>query len=291
MTSFLSRGEKIFRGINVALLIVLSIIFILPFLLVLSSSFVSPEEYTMRGPFILIPKTIDWGAYKLLLSGGSSILKAYGVTLFRTIVGTFLQLLATSTMAYALSKKDLPGRKTIVTLLIIAIVFPVQIIPLFLLVKGIGLSNSIWSLIWPWLINTQYVFIMISFFRQIPDSLEESARIEGCSHFQVYLKIILPLSLPSMATIGLFYAVWHWNSWFDAAMFIHDSSKLPMQNLLRSILLGATSSDMIATGESTPPTESLKSAAIIITSLPILVVYPFIQKYFVKGFMVGSVKG
>lgn len=291
MTSFLSRGEIIFRIFNAGILILLSAIFILPFLLVLSSSFVSPEEYIQSGPFILIPQHIDLGAYKLLLSGGSSIAKAYGVTLFRTIVGTSLQLLATSTMAYALSKSDLPGRKGIVTLLIIAIVFPVQIIPLFLLVKNLGLSNSIWSLIWPWLINTQYVFIMIAFFRQIPISLEESARLEGCSHLKVYLKIILPLSIPSMVTIGLFYAVWHWNSWFDAAMFIHDGVKLPMQNLLRSILLGATSSDMIATGESTPPTESLKGAAIVITALPILMVYPFIQKYFVKGFMVGSVKG
>ena len=118
--------------------------------------------------------------------------------------------------------------------------------------RNLGLSNSVWSLIWPWLINTQYVFIMVAFFRQIPESLEESAMIEGCSHFQVYLRIILPLSLASMVTIGLFYAVWHWNSWFDAAMFIHDGSKLPIQNLL---------------------------------------VYPYIQKYFVKGFMVESVKG
>lgn len=290
MTTFLSRGERVFQTANALVLILLSLIFIIPFLLVFSTSFVSPEEYAVRGPFILIPRVFDLGAYKLLLSGGS-IVRAYGITFFRTIVGTLLQLIATSTMAYALSKSDLPGRKYIISLLVIAIVFPVQIIPLFLLVKTLGLSNSIWSLIWPWLINTQYVFIMIAFFRQIPDSLEESARIEGCSHFQIYLRIILPLSVASMVTIGLFYAVWHWNSWFDAAMFIHDGKKLPMQNILRSILLGATSSDMIATGETAPPSESLKGAAIIITALPILMVYPYIQKYFVKGFMVGSVKG
>ncbi len=288
---FQTKGEKIFRGLNALLLIVMSLLFLLPFLTVFSTSFVSEQEYIQRGPFILFPRSIDLGAYKMLLFQGTAVLQAYKNTILRTFLGTAFQVLATSLLAYGLSKSFLPGRKIVISVLVLCIVFPVQIIPLFLLNKSLGLIDSFWSLIWPRLINTQYVFIMMAFFRQIPESLEESARLDGSSVFQIFFKIILPLSLPSLVTIGLFYAVWQWNDWFDAAMFMISQDKLPVQNLLRTILLSSTMSEVITTGQSPPPGEAIKGAVIVISTLPIIMAYPFIQKYFVKGMMIGSVKG
>jgi len=288
---FPSKGERIFRGVNGFVLIIISLLFLVPFLTVFMTSFVSEQEYLQRGPFILFPHDFDFGAYKMLLFQGDAVLSAYRITLFRTFLGTAFQVLATSLLAYGLSKAYLPGRKIIISALVLCIVFPVQIIPLFLLNKSLGLIDSVWSLIWPRLINTQYVFIMMAFFRQIPASLEESARLDGCSTFQIFTRIILPLSLPSLVTIGLFYAVWQWNDWFDAAMFLISQDKLPVQNLLRTILLSSTMSEVITTGQAPPPGEAIKGAVIVISTLPILLAYPFIQKYFVKGMMIGSVKG
>lgn len=290
-TMLQSKGERAFRIFNAILLTVISALFLLPFLTVLTTSFVSSQEYTQRGPFILFPQHFDFGAYKMLLFQGQAVLNAYKITLMRTVVGTFLQLMVTALLAYGLSKADLPGRRLIITALVFVIVFPVQIIPLFLLNKSLGLIDSFWSLIFPRLVNTQYVFIMMAFFRQIPPSLEESAKIDGANYLQIFFKIVLPLSLASFATIGLFYAVWQWNDWFDAAMFIIDAAKLPVQNLMRTVVLSSTMAEVITPGQLPPPGEAIKGAMIIISTLPILLVYPFVQKYFVKGFMIGSMKG
>lgn len=290
-TMLQSKGERTFRIFNALLLTIISALFLLPFLTVLTTSFVSSQEYTQRGPFILFPQHFDFGAYKMLLFQGKAVLNAYKITLLRTVIGTFLQLMVTALLAYGLSKADLPGRRLIITLLVFVIVFPVQIIPLFLLNKSLGLIDSFWSLIFPRLVNTQYVFIMMAFFRQIPPNLEESAKIDGANYLQIFFKIVLPLSLASFATIGLFYAVWQWNDWFDAAMFIIDAAKLPVQNLMRTVVLSSTMAEVMTPGQLPPPGEAVKGAMIIISTLPILMVYPFVQKYFVKGFMIGSVKG
>lgn len=288
---FPTKGEKVFRMVNGMFLIIISLLFLLPFLTVFATSFVSEQEYILRGPFILFPKKIDFGAYKMLLFQGTAVLNAYKITLFRTVLGTLLQVLTTALLAYGLSKANLPGRKIVITALIVCIIFPVQIVPLFLLNKNLGLIDSTWSLIWPRLVNTQYVFIMMAFFRQIPSSLEESAKLDGCSVLATFFRIVLPLSIASMVTIGLFYAVWQWNDWFDSAIFLISQSKLPVQNLLRTILLSSTMSEVLTPGVTPPPGEALKGAVIVISTLPILCVYPFIQQYFVKGMMVGSVKG
>ena len=290
--NFDSSGEKIFRIGNIIFLLIITALFLLPFLITLASSFISEHEYLSRDGLILIPREPDFSAYSMLLSKGSAIFSAFKITLFRTFIGGFFQIMTTAALAYGLSKRNLLGRRFLITALVVCLVFPVQIIPQYLIVKNFGLIDSLWSLVFPWLINTQYVFIMMAFFQQIPESLEEAAVIDGCSHLTIFIKIILPLSLASIATIGLFYAVWQWNSWYDAAMFINDSLKYPVQNLLRTILVSSTM-DSVLTENNTnpPPSESIKGAIIVITSLPILCVYPFVQKYFVKGFMVGSVKG
>lgn len=292
ISRFDSTGEKIFHITNIIFLLFVTALFLFPFLITLAGSFISENEYLNRSGLILVPNDPDISAYTMLLMKGSAVFAAFRITLFRTFFGGFLQIMVTAALAYGLSKSNLMGRKFIITGLLICMVFPVQIIPQYLVVKNFGLVDSLWSLVFPWLINTQYIFIMIAFFQQIPDSLEEAAIIDGCSHLTIFLRIILPLSLASIATIGLFYAVWQWNSWYDAAMFINDSKKFPVQNLLRTILVSSTM-DSVLTENNTnpPPSESIKGAIIVITSLPILCVYPFVQKYFVKGFMVGSVKG
>lgn len=290
--NFETAGEKVFRICNAIFLLIITALFLLPFLITFAGSFISESEFLKRDGIILIPGNPDFSAYKMLLAKGSAVFTAFKITLFRTVAGGVFQIMTTAALAYGLSKRSLMGRKFLITALMICLVFPVQIIPQYLVVKNFGLIDSVWSLVFPWLINTQYVFIMMAFFQQIPESLEEAAVIDGCSHLTIFARIILPLSLASIATIGLFYAVWQWNSWYDAAMFINSSVKYPVQNLLRTILVSSTM-DSVLTENNTnpPPSESIKGAIIVITSLPILCVYPFVQKYFVKGFMVGSVKG
>lgn len=288
---FPTKGEKIFGVFNSTLLIIISLLFLLPFLTVFTTSFISEQEYIQRGPFILFPRKIDFGAYKMLLFQGMAVFNAYKITIFRTVIGTIFQVMSTALFAYGLSKATLPGRKLVISALLLCIIFPVQIVPLFLLNKNLGLIDSVWTLIWPRLINTQYVFIMMAFFRQIPVSLEESAKLDGCSVFTTFFRIVLPLSIASLVTIGLFYAVWQWNDWFDSAIFLITQSKLPVQNLLRTILLSSTMAEVLTPGVSPPPGEAIKGAVIVISTVPILCAYPFIQQYFVKGMMIGSVKG
>ncbi len=289
-----AKGEKAFHISNNLFLTLVSLAFLLPLFVVLMTSFVSQDEIARRGSFILIPQNFDLTAYKLVLAGGSRIYSSYGITLFRVTVGTFLQLLFTCSMAYAISKTYLPGRGLVIAMVNIAVVFPVPLIPNFLLVKSLGLTDSVWSLTLPFAINSMYFFIMKAFFQQLPEGIEEAATIDGCNPLDLFVKIVLPLSLPSIATVGMIYAVWHWNEWFYAAIFINDNAKLPLQNIMRGILLQASAADInTQTSEigALPPAESIKCAVIIISTLPILCVYPFIQKYFVKGFLVGGVKG
>ncbi|HHY22654.1 MAG TPA: carbohydrate ABC transporter permease, partial [Clostridiaceae bacterium] len=273
----------------------LSLTFIVPFLIVLSTSFVSEEEVMRRGAFILMPQKLDLTAYKMLLSGGSILFNAYKVTIFRVVVGTLLNLTFTSMLAYGLSKKNLPGRNLFITMIFITMLFGGGLIPTYMLIKGLRLVNSIWVMIIPGLISAWNMIIMRNFFYTIPDSLEESATLDGATPMQILLKIIFPLSLPAFATIGLFYAVGHWNAWFDAAIYINDRNKMPVQIIMRNIVLTMTTQDVnnefISDFGVRPPAQTLKSAVIIISTIPILCIYPFLQKHFVKGIMIGSIKG
>lgn len=288
-------GEKIFDKFNVIGMILMVLIFLVPFLTVLSTSFVGNEEAAVRGAYQLIPKKLDFTCYQVLLSAGSAIYGAYGVTLFRTIFGTAFSLWLTVMLSYGLSKKSLPFRKPITFFVFVPMIFSGGLVPTYLLVYSVGIYNTIWALILPCAVSVWNTILMRNFFSQIPDSLEESAKIDGASTLCVLFRIILPLSLPSIATIGLFYAVAQWNSWFDAALYINKSNLYPLQLILRNIVMAMSSADVnnaaLNSLTDTPPSESMKCAAIIVTTLPIMCVYPFIQKYFVKGVMVGSVKG
>ena len=296
----LSRGERIFEIGNYIFLALLSVAFLVPFFSVCMSSFVSNSEYARRGAFILVPEQFDLTAYKLLLGRGSIVLHAYGVTFFRVIVGTFLNLAFTATLAFGLARRQLPGRTFLTLFVFVPMIFSGGLIPSFVLMDTLGLLNSIWALVVPSLVSVWNLLIMRNFFMAIPVELEEAAIVDGATPPVILWKIVLPLSLPSIATIGLFYAVAHWNAWFDAAIYIKDMYRMPIQLILRGVLDQYSTSGGNAfianpagmmSFEALPPAQAIKGAMIVISTLPILVVYPFVQKYFVKGALLGSVKG
>ncbi|MBO9607887.1 MAG: carbohydrate ABC transporter permease [Paenibacillaceae bacterium] len=288
-------GERLFQTGNYLLLFLVSLSFLLPFLVILSSSFVSENELIRRGSFILVPHQFDFTAYKVLLSGTSSLYHAYYITIMRVVIGTSLNLIVTAMMAYGLARKQLPGRNAVIALVFVTMLIDGGLIPHYLLMKGLHLTNTFWVMVIPGLVSAWYLIIMKNFFSQLPDSLEESATIDGATPLRVLISIVFPLSLPTFATIGLFYAVGHWNAWFDAMIYINDTDKLPVQAIMRQIVLQYSSVDInqsvIASLSEKPTAESVKAAVIIVTTLPIMLVYPFLQKHFVKGVLTGSIKG
>lgn len=286
-------GERTFDVFNIIILAVLSLLFLIPFLAVFSTSFISAEESMRRGAFVLIPDKIDFGAYDMLLNRGMIIYNAYKVTLFRITVGTLLNLLFTATLAYGLSRRTLPGRNGFVMIIFITMIFHGGLIPTYMLIDKLGLKDTLWVLVIPGLISAWNLFIMRNFFLALPEELEESAIIDGATPAVILWKIIIPLSMPAIATIGLFYTVHHWNDWFGASIYINSQSLLPIQVIMRNILLTGLLQDetQVEFIRDPPPAASLKSAVVIISTLPILFVYPFIQRFFVKGMMVGSIKG
>lgn len=287
---FASKGEKVFDIFNVGFLVIFSLLCLIPFINILATSLATPAEITTR-TFILFPRTFSLDAYRYILST-PTIFRSIGVSLFVTTIGTFLSMILTSFMAYALSRRYLHGRSFVNFLVVFTMLFSGGMIPTFLVVNGLGLIDSIWSLILPGAVSAYNMIIMRNFFQGIPDSLEESAKMDGCTDLGVFFRIILPLSLPSIATISLFYAVNYRNTYQSAILYINDSSKWPVQVLLRQIVLVSSGLNADASVvDVVPPAQSVKMAVIIIATLPMLIAYPFVQKYFVKGAMVGSVKG
>ena len=292
MATKIKKNDFIFHSINYTLLILLSLSFIIPFLLVFGTSFVTKQELAESG-FVFFPKTWDFSAYNVLLREGSDLVKAYGITIFRIVIGTAANLLVTGGFAYAISKKELPGRNLMIGMAFVTMVFGGGLIPTYMIIDVLGMVDSLWSLVIPGLMSVWNMLILRNFFYTIPNSLEESALLDGATPIQVFFRIIIPLSLPALATIGLFYAVDHWNAWFDAAIYLNDPHKYPVQLVLRKYVMNMSFHEMkfdLAAGPK-PPDTSIKSAVIVISTLPILCIYPFVQKYFVKGVMVGSVKG
>ncbi|TBL71622.1 carbohydrate ABC transporter permease [Paenibacillus thalictri] len=271
-------------------LFVLALIAAIPFLYIIAGSFAAPDEY-LNKTFLLFPTQFSWEAYTFIFSSGTFV-SSLLISIYITVVGTAVNLFFTVTMAYPLARRDLRHRRAILLGVLFTMLFSGGIIPLFLVIKGVGLLDSLWSLMLPVAISPFYLIILKNFFQQLPDGIEESAKIDGCNELQTLFRIVLPLSLPAIATFSLFYAVMHWNTFFHAIMFINDSTKWPIQVLLRQVVI-ISSGVFESTGgnDVVPPGQTIKMAVIVVSTIPIMLVYPFLQKHFAQGVLLGSVKG
>lgn len=238
----------------------------------------------------LYPRTISFDAYAYIF-GMKELWKSYGVTIYITVIGTFINILLTAVTGYVLSKSHLKGQRVIMVLIVFTMMFSGGLIPTYIVVKSLGLMNTLWSLIIPNAIWTYNLIIMKSFFENIPASVEESAKIDGSNDIGILFKIVIPISMPAIATISLFYAVGHWNQFFLAVMYITDRNKWPLQLFLMAMLYENEAS--YSGGGDNPFLLGMpiKMASIMVAVLPVLCIYPFFQKYFVKGIMLGAVKG
>ncbi|SFL58370.1 putative aldouronate transport system permease protein [Paenibacillus sp. 1_12] len=287
-----SWSSRLFDYLNMTLLILFALAATLPFVHIVGTSFATEQEILTRD-FMLFPTVFTWDAYRFIFAS-DRITNSLAVTVLITVAGTAINLFFTSMMAYPLSRRELIGRKPIMMLILFTLLFSGGMIPTFLIVKSLGLLNSYWSLLLPGAISTFNLIILKNFFQQMPDGIEESAKIDGANDLSILIRIVLPLSLPAMATFALFYAVGHWNTFMSAILYMNDSKKWPIQVLLRSIVL--LSQGGLQDAESVPdylhiPPETVKMAVITVATLPILCVYPFLQKHFAKGVLLGSVKG
>ncbi|WP_063566687.1 carbohydrate ABC transporter permease [Paenibacillus sp. O199] len=288
-----SPSGRVFDIFNYVILGILGILTVLPFLYIIGNSFATEAEITERS-FFLIPKVFSFSAYEYIFSS-STIFRSIGVSIFVTVAGTLVNLFFTLTMAYPLSRSDFWGRNVMMNMVIFSMLFGGGMIPTYLVIRGLGLLDSYWALMLPGAISAFNLIVVKNFFQQMPPGLEEAARIDGCSDLGVLWRIVLPLSKPVIATFALFYAVGHWNNFFSALLYISDSDKWPLQVMLRQIVLLSQASvgDMANMDPNfvQPPEQSIKMAVIVVGTIPILLVYPFLQKHFAKGVMLGSIKG
>lgn len=283
--------SRIFDVFNVIFLAAVAAITVLPFIYVLACSFATEREI-LEKPFFIIPSEIQIESYKYIFSS-STLPRAFINTVYITVVGTFIALFFNITLAYPLAKQRIMGRNVILSLITFTLVFGGGMIPTFLVVKGLGLIDSLWSLMLPGAISTWNLIIIKNFFQGIPAELEEAAKIDGAGDMRVLWQIVLPLSKPMLATFALFYAVGFWNSYTSALLYINDLDKWTLQIMLRQIIMLANGSIDGSEFDETvarPPSESVQMAVIVFGTLPILCVYPFLQKYFATGVMIGAVK-
>lgn len=286
----LSTGEKVFRVISTLILLLIIFVMLYPFWYVIVCSF-STLSHVQNTTFILWPDGLHLEAYQQVFRN-ELVPTAYGNTLFITIVGTLMSMFLTILGAFVLSRKDLPGRNLLTFFVVFTMLFSGGLVPLYLQVRRLNLLNTLWSLILPVCISTYNLIIMRNFFQGVPDALYEAAVLDGASVTTYLWRILLPLSTSAIATITLFYAVDYWNAYYYALIFITKKTVWPMQALLRQIIMSSElDSLMYDDGIQNIASEMLKDAMIVVTALPIICVYPFLQRYFVKGVMVGSLKG
>ncbi len=266
---------------------------VLPFVGIVSTSLASPEQVIEAGGFVLFPTDVDLTAYRSILVGGV-VTRALLVSLFVTGVGTLLSLVLTAMLGWALSRKGTFGNRVLLVLVLISLLFSPGLIPSYLVVQQFGLLNSLWALIIPTCVSAFNVIVVRAFFVGIPGELIDSARIDGASEWRLFRHIGLPLSRAVLAVVGLFYGVGYWNSFFNALLYISDSSKWPLQLVLRTYVVDGTqlgAQDLGAASEALPPQTSIQMAILVLSIIPIVLVYPFLQRHFAKGMLTGAVKG
>ncbi|MCS7463231.1 carbohydrate ABC transporter permease [Paenibacillus doosanensis] len=290
-----TAGTRMFQTLNYTVLSLIALVTMLPFLYVVIVSFTDANEFVTKS-IVLFPEKWSLDSYRYILST-NTFLQSMGVSAVLAVGGTALSLAVTSSLAYVLSRSRLKGKQFFLVAILLTMLFQPGMIPNYMLVDTLGLTNTLWSLILPVLTGAWYVFLMKNFYQEMPAELEEAAKIDGCSDIGVFFRIMLPLSVPALAAFGLFFAVGYWNTYFNAILYINDDALRPMQVILQMLLIQASTqmadpsvAAMIQSEQTVPP-EVIKMAAVVVSSVPIVIVYPFLQKYFVKGMMVGSVKG
>ncbi|MGG1554684.1 carbohydrate ABC transporter permease [Paenibacillus ferrarius] len=281
-----SLSDRLFQIFVYLVSIVACLVCIVPMLHVLNVSLMSYVD-SIRSGIALFPTSISLESYRYLLED-PYIVTSFKNTVFITLVGTALSLLFSAMMGYSLSRKDLPGVSVLMSLVAFTMLFSGGMIPTYYVVRELGLINSLWAMILPVLISPFNVIILRSFFRNIENSLIESAYIDGAGEFRIFAQIVMPVSKPVLATIGLFYGVGYWNTFFTALFYITKNELNPLQVVVRGLIAQATISDYAAEQHYTM---GLRMAAVVISAVPIIAVYPFLQRYFVKGMMIGAVKG
>lgn len=288
-----SLGSKIFDVFNVILMLLLLLITLYPFWYVIIVS-LSDGKAVLSGQVGLLPVNFTLDTYRVVLRD-SSILTGFKNTLIYTGLGTLINLVCTSMCAYPLSRPDLIGKKQIMGLIVFTMFFSGGMIPGYLVMNQMGLIDTIWAMVVPGAISTYNMIVMRTFFLGIPEALHESACLDGANEWQVLVRIVLPLSTPILATMLLFYAVGHWNSYMNALLYLNSKSLFPLQSILRNMVVDGQLSEaqtQVGGGSSFTVIETtMKYATIVVSTLPILMIYPFVQKYFVKGVMIGSLKG
>lgn len=289
---FNSISGRIFDGFNYIFLGLLAMATVVPFIYIIGASFATEAEIVQRS-FFLIPREFSLGAYQYIFST-NTLVRSLGISVYVTVFGTIINLIFTMTMAYALSRRSLWGRNFVLNLVIFSMLFSGGIIPTFIVVKWLKLLNTYWALLIPGAISAFNLIIVKNFFEALPPELEDAARIDGCTEMGVLWRVALPLSKPVIATFSLFYAVGHWNTFFAALLYIQDHTRWPLQVLLRQIVLLSQGNigdmDNLDSEMIQPPEQSVKMAVIVVGTIPILLFYPFLQKHFAKGVLLGSIK-
>ncbi len=285
-----TSSERVFIVFNYMLLASFSLLAMAPFVHILAQSF-SSQQAVITGSVSFWPIGWNLDAYYNVFTD-SSYNAAFFISVKRAVLGTSFNVALTCMLAYPLSRSYIMGRSYIQFMIIFTMLFSGGMIPSYLVVKSVGLINTFWAYIIPGAISAFNVIIMRNFFQSVPYELEESARIDGCSNTGILVRIIIPLSMPAIATIALFHGVAHWNAFFDAILYINDRKMHPLQMYLRDLILSSTTNmETNPLEKNAAAIESLKASALIVSTLPIIMVYPFLQRYFVKGIMIGSVKG
>ncbi|WP_082544142.1 carbohydrate ABC transporter permease [Sanguibacter sp. Leaf3] len=281
-----SPGVQALKAITIALIV---LVMLYPFVYVIAMSFASREAAASGGFF---PTAFSLDAYRSIL-GGDVVTRAMLVSIGITTVGTTLSMIFTTTLAYGLMRtRDVPGAKTVLVLVLCTMLFGAGIIPNYLLVRSLGLLDSYWSLIVPGLISAFNMVVVRNFFMGLPTELFESARLDGASDWRIFTRIVIPLSKAVLAVIALFYAVGYWNSFFNAMIYLNDTSKWPIQVVLNQyVVQGSALTSIQAPDQPPPPGQTLQMAVIVVATIPILMLYPFAQRYFTKGVLTGAIKG
>jgi putative aldouronate transport system permease protein len=294
-------GQKITFGYVITLIFVglFTLICLYPFIMVISGSFESRAAAVLYG-FSIIPREFTTDAYRILFTNTENIVRAYQVTIGVTVAGTFLSLLVNSMMAFVVTRPNLPGSKVLNIYVLITMLFSGGMVPWYIIcTQVLGLTDTYWALILPMVASAWNVFLIRNYFRSIPKEMYEAARVDGASHFRVYWQIYIPVAKPIMATILLFAALAYWNDWWHGLMLINRSEMQPLQMLLRALIAniqfimqqGASATQEMQAMLNRLPSDGVRMALVVVTTGPIILVYPFVQRYFVKGIMIGSVKG